>query len=327
MPREKVAFLDCAALDDDGRRGSDGAGALAAWRGDTPGLRTAHEQGVPARESMLRAELAGARERGTGRRARSRSPRRFAISRNVSASFAGQGAYTYLLDRETNIPGRQSAFGLRHRAAAGGDPRAGDARDRSSTSPGRSIATARSTGISSDSPGCRACACCPSLLIDEAWHKVASPEAGVYLADLARRARHLGLLLFIITQRLSDLTPSTGCRCWSTTRWLMLKQRQTTRGAGVHPRSTRPDRGAGRDRRQPGNGQRTLRRSCSGSNGARGAGELRFPVGPTEYWTFTNEPLRDTPAARRDDRQARRRCVGGDLRAGQSQAYPRERAS
>jgi hypothetical protein len=31
------------------------------------------------------------------------------------------------------------------------------------------------------------------LVIDEVWHKVASPEAGVHVAGLARQARHLGL--------------------------------------------------------------------------------------------------------------------------------------
>ena len=31
-------------------------------------------------------------------------------------------------------------------------------------------------------------------------------------------------------------------------------------------------------------------------NGTRGKGRARLPVGPTEYWAFTNEPLRDTPA-------------------------------
>ncbi len=111
-----------------------------------------------ARESMLRTELlsraaqeaeAGAVDVG-------------AALRNLAerlGEFCDQGAYSYLLDRETNIPGDSPLVVFDTETLPRGDPRPGDALDRSSTSHGRSSATTPSTAISPASPACRGCAC------------------------------------------------------------------------------------------------------------------------------------------------------------------------
>ena len=133
------------------------------------------------------------------------------------------------------------------------------------------------------------------LLIDEAWHKAASPDAGVYLADLARRARHLGLFLVIISQALSDLNTEHGLPLLvNYAMAVLLKQK--------HADELTFDREAfGLTEEQSaiiGNLETVAGRYAElfWMNGARGMGRVRFPVGPTEYWAFTSEKFKDIPA-------------------------------
>ena len=48
------------------------------------------------------------------------------------------------------------------------------------------------------------------MLIDEAWHLISRPETGEYANNLARRARHLGLVLIVMSQQLSDFDTEYG---------------------------------------------------------------------------------------------------------------------
>ena len=48
------------------------------------------------------------------------------------------------------------------------------------------------------------------MLIDEAWHLIRRDETGEYANDLARRARHLGLALIVMSQQLSDFNTDYG---------------------------------------------------------------------------------------------------------------------
>ncbi|MGH2859148.1 MAG: VirB4 family type IV secretion system protein, partial [Solirubrobacteraceae bacterium] len=48
------------------------------------------------------------------------------------------------------------------------------------------------------------------MLIDEAWHLIGRPETGEYASNLARRARHLGLTLIVMSQQLSDFATEHG---------------------------------------------------------------------------------------------------------------------
>ena len=65
------------------------------------------------------------------------------------------------------------------------------------------------------------------MLIDEAWHLISRPETGAYANNLARRARHLGLVLIVMSQQLSDFDTEHGVAllgnrasncCWRRTR-------------------------------------------------------------------------------------------------------------
>jgi len=48
------------------------------------------------------------------------------------------------------------------------------------------------------------------MLIDEAWHLIRRDQTGEYANDLARRARHLGLALIVMSQQLSDFNTEYG---------------------------------------------------------------------------------------------------------------------
>src|SRR5438128_9639767 len=48
------------------------------------------------------------------------------------------------------------------------------------------------------------------MLIDEAWHLIRRDETGEYANNLARRARHLGLVLIVMSQQLSDFDTDYG---------------------------------------------------------------------------------------------------------------------
>ena len=48
------------------------------------------------------------------------------------------------------------------------------------------------------------------MVIDEAWHLVSRRETGEYANDLARRARHIGLFLIVISQQMSDFDDEYG---------------------------------------------------------------------------------------------------------------------
>ena len=161
-----------------------------------------------ARESMLRTELlsratqeaeAGAVDVG-------------AALRNLAerlGEFCDQGAYSYVLDRETNIPGDSPlvVFDTASCPEAILGPVMFSLIEYVTRQVKHHHARQSHLAGAPDVPRLRLLSV---LLIDEAWHKAASPDAGVYLADLARRARHLGLFLVIISQALSDLNTEHG---------------------------------------------------------------------------------------------------------------------
>ena len=88
------------------------------------------------------------------------------------------------------------------------------------------------------------------MLIDEAWHLISRPETGEYANDLARRARHLGLTLIVMSQQLSDFDTEHGVALLQNSSLQLLLAQHPTRDP-VHPRHR--------------SGSRTRRpRSCSG---------------------------------------------------------------
>ena len=103
VPRDKVAFLiamHAAMMGEEGLTVLERSQLAAAIR---QVYADAHEQGVKARESMLHAVLLERAVQETTEGAAEVG----AALRNLAerlGEFCGQGAYSYLLDRETNIP-------------------------------------------------------------------------------------------------------------------------------------------------------------------------------------------------------------------------------
>jgi hypothetical protein len=132
------------------------------------------------------------------------------------------------------------------------------------------------------------------LVIDEVWHKVASPEAGVHVAGLARQARHLGLLLLILSQQLSDLGTEHGlpllrnCGMAALLKQLNADELEfAQRALGLSAEKTAI----------VANLQTVKGRYAElfWLNGPRGMGRVRLPLAATEYWCFTSEPHTDVP--------------------------------
>jgi TraG P-loop domain len=292
-PREKVAFLTDmhAAL-----MGSEGLTVLERSQLATAIRQVyanAHAEGVAARESMLHAVLldrarqesaAGAVEIGSA-------------LRNLAerlGEFCGAGAYSYLLDRPTNIPTDSPLVVFNTESC----PEAilGGVMLSIVEYVIRQVRRHNDEcGHLAGQPGVSRLMLLSCLVIDEAWHKVAGPEAGVYLADLARRARHLGLLLFIITQALSDLNTPWGLP-------LLVNYAIAVFFKQVNADELDFDReGFGLTEEQAaivGNLETVKGRFADlfWRNGPRGSGRARFPVGPREYWAATNEKFVDIPA-------------------------------
>jgi type IV secretory pathway VirB4 component len=250
----------------------------------------AHERNVNARESMLRDELLARATRETEAGAADVG----AALRNLAerlGEFCDQGAYSYLLDRDTNVPGDSPfvVFDTRNCPEAILGPamlsiveyvtRQVKAHHKKHNH------HANQTDIS------RIC----TLSIDEAWHPVTSPEAGVYLADLAHRARHLGLLFIAITQELSSLNTKHGVPLLVNHSMVALFKQKNADELTFD----RDAFGLTQEETSIVGGLETTKGRHADLyfiNGTRGRGPARFPVAPTEYWMFTNEPLRDIPA-------------------------------
>ncbi|MGA2163714.1 MAG: DUF87 domain-containing protein [Solirubrobacteraceae bacterium] len=293
VPREKVAYLlalHSAMMGEEQLSVLERSQLATAIR---QVYTQAHEQGVSARESMLKEVLlaraaleseAGAVDVG-------------AALRNLAerlGEFCGQGAYSYLLDRETSIPGDSPlvVFDTEHCPEA----ILGAVMLSIVEYVVRQVKAhhAKNSHLAG-APGVQRLLLVCVLLIDEAWHKVASPEAGVYLADLARRARHLALLLIIISQALSDLNTEHGLPLLVNNAIVALFKQKNT-GELTFGREAY---GLSEEETAIVASLETVKGRYADVyliNGPRGKGKVRIPVGPTEYWAFTSEKFRDLPA-------------------------------
>jgi hypothetical protein len=251
----------------------------------------AAETGETPRESRLRDELMSRSSEEQAQGAIDVA----SVLRNLAerlGEFCGDGSYAYLLDRETTVPTdsplvvfdtrrcpevvlRPVMFSLveyvtraieRHR----------DAYREMSGRPGAPMFAGRTV-----------------LLIDEAWHLVGRRETGEFANDLARRARHLGLFLIVMSQHLSDFATEHGLALIrNATMQLFLSQ---------HPDEIPFVQDALRLSEEEAS-LITRLKTVKGShsqmfwvNGTRGKGRVALRVGPTEYWAFTSDPLHDVP--------------------------------
>jgi hypothetical protein len=249
--------------------------------------------GRAPREAMLREELlaraAHERDHAHGDPATASALRHLA---ERLGEFCGQGIYAYLLDKPTSVPADSVLviFDTRrcpdlvlapvvfaivefvtrqveahrdcHQAEAG--------RRQAPMFAGRSM-----------------------LVIDEGWKIVESDATGAYANDLARRGRHLGLFLLVLSQHLSDFDTEHGrALIANSTIQLVLAQRpdqipfvqrtlRLSEEEAAHVRRLKTVKGAYSE--------------AFWVNGTRGRGVVALRVGPLEYWAFTSDQIRDRP--------------------------------
>jgi hypothetical protein len=292
VPRTKVSFL--VALHRSMMREEDlsvlESSHLGAAIRET--YARAHAQGVPARESMLRDVLL---ERAVEER-ESGAAEVAAELRNLAerlGEFCGAGAYGYIFDRETNIPSDSPLviFDTKECPEEVLGPVMFSAIEfvTSQVERHRDQQQARV-----GHEGVPLMHLQTMLVIDEAWHKVATPEAGIHVAHLAREARHIGLFLLVLSQQFSDLGTEHGLPLIRNCSMAILLRQEDA----VELEFTQHALGLSDEQAAIIRNLRTVKGRYSEffwSNGARGTGKLRLPVGPTEYWCFTSEPLSDVP--------------------------------
>src|SRR5204862_3073193 len=138
------------------------------------------------------------------------------------------------------------------------------------------------------------------MLIDEAWHLISRPETGAYANNLARRARHLGLTLIVMSQQLSDFDTEHGVALLGNSSQQLLLAQNPKEIPFIRATLQLTDREAAElERLKTVKGRHA---QMLWLNGTRGHGRVALRLGPTEYWAFTSEPaeaaIRDRALAR-----------------------------
>lgn len=290
-PREKVAFLLTLHAE---MLGEEGLSVLERSHLGTAIRDTyarAYEQGVSARESMLRDVLLDrASEEADAGAVEVAATLRSLAGR--LGEFCERGVYAYWLDRETNVlaDSPMVVFDTRKCPKAILGPVMFSLIEYVTREVQRY--TQEQGHLAGEDVPLLLALC--MLVIDEAWHQVASPEAGIHLATLARQGRHLGLIFVILSQLLSDLDTEHGrALLRNVVMAILLRQLNAdelefaARAFGLSAEQTGI----------VGNLHTVKGRyaECFWINGQRGMGRERFPLGPTEYWCFTSEPHVDVP--------------------------------
>ena len=285
VSREKIAFL--LALHEvmmgglDGRQvGMIGAAIRAVY------AKAANLPGMRPRESMLQEEL-----RAQAQEAQEQDAVDVAATlRNLAdrlSEYCGEGTYAYLLDRETTVPSDARLVVFDTRRCPDSELRVvmfsimeyitttverhWKAHKEAASRPGAPLFQGRSI-----------------MLIDEAWHLISRPETGEYANNLARRARHLGLVLIVMSQQLSDFDTEYGVALLGNcSQQLLLAQnpKEVPFIAETLQLSEREAAELARLKTVKGRHAQML-----WLNGTRGRGKVALRVGPTEYWAFTSDP-------------------------------------
>lgn len=301
---EKIAFLVSlhgVMMGDEGLTTLERAQLGAAIRAV---YARAAESGEAPRESLLRDELLrrSAEEHDQGAIDVS------AVLRNLAerlGEFCGEGSYAYLLDRETTVPSdttlvvfdtrrcpevvlKPVMFAIVEHVTRAIERHRHEYRELSGR-PGAPLFTGRTV-----------------LLIDEAWHLVGRKETGEFANDLARRARHLGLFLLVMSQHLSDFATEHGqALIRNSTMQLFLAQHPDELPYVQEALGLSAEEAALISRLKTVKGSHS---QIFWVNGSRGRGRVALRVGPLEYWSFTSDPVNDVPL-----REAALEQHGGDL--------------
>ena len=285
VSREKIAFL--LALHQvmmgglDARQiGMIGAAIRAVY------AKAAALPGCPPRESMLRDEL-----RAQAAEAQQADAVDVAATlRNLAdrlSEYCGDGTYAYLLDRETTVPRDAQVVVFDTRRCPESElrlvmfqvmeyvtstvQRHWEEHKAAAAQPGAPLFLGRSI-----------------MLIDEAWHLISRPETGAYANNLARRARHLGLTLIVMSQQLSDFDTEHGVALLGNSSQQLLLAQNPKEIPFIQDAVQLSDREAQELHRL-----KTVKGRHAQMlwlNGTRGHGKVALRVGPTEYWAYTSDP-------------------------------------
>jgi hypothetical protein len=301
---EKVAFLVSlhgVMMGEEGLTTLERAQLGAAVRGV---YARAAETGEVPREAMLRDELVARadEEHSQG------SIEVASVLRNLSerlGEFCGDGSYAYLLDQETNISPDSPlvVFDTRRCPEVVLKPVMFSIVEYITRAIERHRDQFRELSAKADAPMFTGKTV---LLIDEAWHLVGRRETGEFANDLARRARHLGLFLIVMSQHLSDFATEHGLALIRNSTMQLLLSQHPDEIPFVQEALQLSDEEAGLVGRL-----KTVKGSHSQAfwvNGSRGRGRVAVRVGPVEYWCFTSDPVRDDPV-----REAAIAEHGGDV--------------
>ena len=206
VPREKVAFLIALHQVMMGRLDGQQLGMLAS------GIRAVYGKaaalGASPTESMLREELRAQADDAQ----KADAPEIAAAFRSLAdqlGEYCGEGTYAYLLDRPTTVPLDSPLVIFDTRACPESQLQLVmfQLMEYVTGTVQRHWATHRSDAVK---PGAPMFLGRSLMLIDEAWHLIRRDETGEYANDLARRARHLGLALIVMSQQLSDFNTDYG---------------------------------------------------------------------------------------------------------------------
>jgi type IV secretory pathway VirB4 component len=252
----------------------------------------------PPRESMLRDELSAMAEHNQ----RCGAVDVAVMLRNLAMrlnEYCGDGTYAYLLDRATTVPADSPlvVFDTRRCPADVLRPVVFSIMEYVTATVERHWAAHQARAVGGGAPRFAGRSI---MLIDEAWHIVGRPQTGEYANDLARRARHLGLVLVVMSQQLSDFDTEHGLALLQNSTMQML--------LAQHPNEIpfiRDALGLSEEEARLLGQLRTVKGSHAQLlwiNGSRGRGRVSLQVGPTEYWCFTSDqgadvPLRDAKLA------------------------------
>jgi adenylylsulfate kinase-like enzyme len=295
VPREKVAFLIALHQVMMGRLDGQQLGMLAS------GIRSVYGKaaalGASPTESMLREELRAQADDAH----KADAPEIAAVLRSLAdqlGEYCGEGTYAYLLDRPTTVPLDSPLVIFDTRACPESQLQLVmfQLMEYLTGTVQRHWATHRSDAVR---PGAPMFLGRSLMLIDEAWHLIRRDETGEYANDLARRARHLGLALIVMSQQLSDFNTDYGkALVRNSAQQLLLAQnpQEIPFIAETVELSEREASELGRLKTIKGRHAQML-----WLNGARGHGKVTLRVGPTEYWAFTSDP---TEVAMRDQQIA-----------------------
>ena len=295
VPREKVAFLIALHQVMMGRLDGQQLGMLAS------GIRAVYGKaaalGASPTESMLREELRAQADDAQ----KADAPEIAAAFRSLAdqlGEYCGEGTYAYLLDRPTTVPLESPLVIFDTRACPESQLQLVmfQLMEYVTGTVQRHWATHRSAAVK---PGAPMFLGRSLMLIDEAWHLIRRDETGEYANDLARRARHLGLALIVMSQQLSDFNTDYGkALVRNSAQQLLLAQnpQEIPFIAETVELSEREASELGRLKTIKGRHAQML-----WLNGARGHGKVTLRVGPTEYWAFTSDP---TEVAMRDQQIA-----------------------